>query len=175
MVPAGIAIGVLVGAKKEDGSKKKEKKEKKEKSSTAKDFKLIAGSRDGKLCFQYKFVWLLIWLLTEVKLTICSALRSTQDTLETIASMLERAANTFNWTIPFASRVLASLLIIISVVLYLVPIRLLLSLWGINKICRKLVQPGFVDNNEVVDFLSRMPSNPQHAQLSNRPYEPKSE
>lgn len=47
MVPAGIAIGVLVGAKKEEGSKKKEKKEKKEKSSTAKDFKLIASSRDG--------------------------------------------------------------------------------------------------------------------------------
>ena len=47
----------------------------------------------------------------------------------------------------------------------------LMSHWSdkfLFQICRKLVQPGFIDNNEVLDFLSRQPSNPQLLQLNNK-------
>ena len=45
MIPAGLAIGVFIGAPKNDGDVKKDKKEKK--STTKSDFRIIAGSREG--------------------------------------------------------------------------------------------------------------------------------
>ena len=39
------------------------------------------------------------------------------------------------------------------------------------KICRRLVQPGFINNNEVMDFLSRQPSDPELRQLENEKVE----
>ena len=47
MIPFGLAIGVLIGAPKAVDEKKKDKKKEKKSSSTAKDFKLIASSREG--------------------------------------------------------------------------------------------------------------------------------
>jgi hypothetical protein len=146
MVPFGLAIGIIAAkfSKDKEEISKKEKKEEKS-PSAAKDFKLIAQSKD--------------------------ALRSTQDTLEMIASNLERLRNTFKWKIPFSCYVLSTAVIVISIVLFFIPIRILLSLWGINKICRRLVQPGFVNNNEILDFLSRQPSDPQYKRMKNEPVE----
>ena len=31
-------------------------------------------------------------------------------------------------------------------------------LWGINKFSRQLIMPGTVPNNELLDFLSRVPN-----------------
>ena len=30
-------------------------------------------------------------------------------------------------------------------------------MWGINKFTKKLIRPDFVPNNELLDFLSRVP------------------
>ena len=57
-----------------------------------------------------------------------------QETLETVASYLERAQNTFKWKLPFSSIVLLIAVSIITLVLYSVPLRTLLSVWGINKV-----------------------------------------
>ena len=62
------------------------------------------------------------------------AIRSTQETLEGVAKFLERAANTFSWEIPFSCYVLIVVFFIITIVLYFVPLRLLLSVWGTNKV-----------------------------------------
>lgn len=43
------------------------------------------------------------------------------------------------------------------VVLYFIPIRYLLMLWGTNKFLRRLLRPHSVPNNELLDLLSRVP------------------
>lgn len=35
--------------------------------------------------------------------------------------------------------------------------RFLVIVWGINKFSKKLFRPNYVPNNEVLDFLSRVP------------------
>jgi hypothetical protein len=37
--------------------------------------------------------------------------------------------------------------------------RVLLLLWGINKFTKKLIRPWAINNNELVDFISRVPDN----------------
>jgi len=44
---------------------------------------------------------------------------------------------------------------------YWVPLRYVVLLWGINKFTKKLRKPNFIPNNELLDFLSRCPSNQQ--------------
>lgn len=44
-----------------------------------------------------------------------------------------------------------------SVVLYYIPVRYLVMMWGVNKFSRKLLRPHSMVNNEVLDFLSRVP------------------
>ena len=38
-------------------------------------------------------------------------------------------------------------------------LRVLLILWGINKFLKKLIKPWAVNNNELADFISRVPDN----------------
>ena len=35
--------------------------------------------------------------------------------------------------------------------------RILIIIWGVNKITKKLVRPWATSNNELLDFLSRVP------------------
>ena len=37
--------------------------------------------------------------------------------------------------------------------------RVLLILWGTNKFLKKLIKPKAVNNNELADFISRVPDN----------------
>ena len=37
--------------------------------------------------------------------------------------------------------------------------RVLLILWGTNKFLKKLIKPWAVNNNELADFISRVPDN----------------
>jgi hypothetical protein len=43
--------------------------------------------------------------------------------------------------------------------LFFVLCRVLLLLWGINKFTKKLIRPWAINNNELVDFISRVPDN----------------
>ena len=47
MVPAGLALGVFVGAPKEADSEEKKKEKKDKKPAMKSDFRIIAGSREG--------------------------------------------------------------------------------------------------------------------------------
>ncbi|OWK08968.1 hypothetical protein Celaphus_00015167 [Cervus elaphus hippelaphus] len=40
------------------------------------------------------------------------------------------------------------------------------KVWGINKFTKKLRNPYAIDNNELLDFLSRVPSDVQKVQYS---------
>ncbi|CAH0552191.1 unnamed protein product [Brassicogethes aeneus] len=80
-----------------------------------------------------------------------------QNAIGKIASLLESVKNTFNFTVPYLSWIAISLLMIASVVLYLIPVRFLLMMWGTNKFLRRVLRPHAVPNNELLDLLSRIP------------------
>uniref|UniRef100_A0A8C5LZ91 Multiple C2 and transmembrane domain-containing protein 2 n=1 Tax=Leptobrachium leishanense TaxID=445787 RepID=A0A8C5LZ91_9ANUR len=87
-----------------------------------------------------------------------------QNILEEIACFGERIKNTFNWSVPFLSFLACSVLLVTTVLLYFIPIRYIILIWGINKFTKKLRNPYAIDNNEFMDFLSRVPSDVQKVQ-----------
>ncbi|XP_056638791.1 multiple C2 and transmembrane domain-containing protein isoform X6 [Diorhabda sublineata] len=80
-----------------------------------------------------------------------------QNAIGRIASLLEGVKNMFNFTIPYLSCIAIFLLIVATIVLYIMPIRYLLMLWGLNKFFRRILRPHSVPNNELLDLLSRIP------------------
>ncbi|XP_050928692.1 multiple C2 and transmembrane domain-containing protein 1 isoform X2 [Lates calcarifer] len=86
---------------------------------------------------------------------------SVQSALDEVASYGERIKNTVNWTVPFLSWLSITALCLATFLLYLVPLRYLVLVWGVNKFTKKLRDPYMIDNNELLDFLSRVPSDVQ--------------
>uniref|UniRef100_A0A4W3H6Z8 Multiple C2 and transmembrane domain containing 2 n=2 Tax=Callorhinchus milii TaxID=7868 RepID=A0A4W3H6Z8_CALMI len=86
---------------------------------------------------------------------------SGQNILDTIASFGERIKNVFIWSVPFLSKLACFVLAICTIVLYFVPVRYLLLIWGMHKFTKKLRNPYTIDNNELLDFISRVPSDIQ--------------
>ncbi|XP_055009345.1 multiple C2 and transmembrane domain-containing protein 1 isoform X3 [Boleophthalmus pectinirostris] len=97
---------------------------------------------------------------------------SVQNALDEVASFGERIKNTINWTVPFLSWLAITALCLATVLLYLIPLRYLVLAWGINKFTKKLRDPYMIDNNEVLDFLSRVPSDVQVMQYRELKVEP---
>uniref|UniRef100_A0A672R4L1 C2 domain-containing protein n=1 Tax=Sinocyclocheilus grahami TaxID=75366 RepID=A0A672R4L1_SINGR len=75
-------------------------------------------------------------------------------------------AHTFNWSVPFLSNLAFLVLIMATVITYFIPVRYIVLLWGIHKFTKKLRSPYAIENNEVMDFLSRVPSDVQMAQYT---------
>nr|XP_033773573.1 multiple C2 and transmembrane domain-containing protein 1 isoform X2 [Geotrypetes seraphini] len=89
---------------------------------------------------------------------------SVQSVLDEVASIGERIKNTFNWTVPFLSWLAIAALCVFTVLLYFIPLRYIVLVWGINKFTKKIRSPYMIDNNELLDFLSRVPSDVQVVQ-----------
>ncbi|XP_023285470.1 multiple C2 and transmembrane domain-containing protein 2 isoform X1 [Seriola lalandi dorsalis] len=89
-----------------------------------------------------------------------------QNLLDEIASFGERIKNTFNWSVPFLSSLALLIFVIAAILTYYIPVRYIVLLWGINKFTKKLRNPYSIDNNEVLDFLVRVPSDVQKVQYS---------
>ncbi|XP_074712136.1 multiple C2 and transmembrane domain-containing protein 1 isoform X2 [Strix uralensis] len=87
-----------------------------------------------------------------------------QNILDEVASFGERIKNTFNWTVPFLSWLAIVALSVFTIILYFIPLRYIVLVWGINKFTKKLRSPYAIDNNELLDFLSRVPSDVQVVQ-----------
>ncbi|XP_044745710.1 multiple C2 and transmembrane domain-containing protein-like isoform X2 [Coccinella septempunctata] len=83
--------------------------------------------------------------------------QSVQNAIGKIASLLESVKNTFNFTVPYLSWIAITMLLAATVVLYFIPMRYLLMLWGTNKFLRRILRPHAVPNNELMDLLSRVP------------------
>ncbi|XP_055243131.1 multiple C2 and transmembrane domain-containing protein 1 isoform X10 [Gorilla gorilla gorilla] len=90
---------------------------------------------------------------------------SVQNILDEVASFGERIKNTFNWTVPFLSWLAIVALCVFTAILYCIPLRYIVLIWGINKFTKKLRSPYAIDNNELLDFLSRVPSDVQVVQF----------
>ncbi|XP_071209991.1 multiple C2 and transmembrane domain-containing protein 1 isoform X4 [Salvelinus alpinus] len=89
---------------------------------------------------------------------------SVQNALDEVASYGERIKNTFNWTVPFLSWLAIVALCVATVLIYYIPLRYIVLAWGVNKFTKKLRDPYNIDNNELLDFLSRVPSDIQVVQ-----------
>uniref|UniRef100_A0A0N5A7A4 Multiple C2 and transmembrane domain-containing protein 1 n=1 Tax=Parastrongyloides trichosuri TaxID=131310 RepID=A0A0N5A7A4_PARTI len=88
-----------------------------------------------------------------------------QEAIHYIVSLMERIMNTFNFSVPYLSLLGTVSLLVISIILYFIPIRWIIMIWGINKFTKKLRNPHFIPNNELLDFLSRVPSNSEKVGL----------
>ncbi|XP_050966039.1 multiple C2 and transmembrane domain-containing protein 1 isoform X4 [Labeo rohita] len=97
---------------------------------------------------------------------------SVQNALDEVASYGERIKNTFNWTVPFLSWLAIVALCAATLVVYFIPLRYIVLAWGVNKFTKKLRDPYSIDNNELLDFLSRMPSDVQVVQYRELKVEP---
>lgn len=89
-----------------------------------------------------------------------------QNVLEEIANIGERVKNIFNWSVPFVSCLACLVLFVATSLLYFIPLRYLVLIWGVNKFTKKLRNPYNIDNNEILDFLKRVPSDVQKVQYS---------
>ncbi|XP_076595625.1 multiple C2 and transmembrane domain-containing protein 2 isoform X2 [Chaetodon auriga] len=89
-----------------------------------------------------------------------------QNLLDEIACVGERIKNTFNWSVPFLSSLAFLVFAIATIITYYIPLRYIVLIWGINKFTKKLRNPYSIDNNEVLDFLTRVPSDVQKVQYS---------
>ncbi|KAK1892444.1 Multiple C2 and transmembrane domain containing protein 1, partial [Dissostichus eleginoides] len=86
---------------------------------------------------------------------------SVQNALDEVASYGERIKNTFNWTVPFLSWLAIVAFGAATILIYYIPLRYIVLAWGVNKFTKKLRDPYTIDNNELLDFLSRVPSDVQ--------------
>ncbi|XP_028968713.1 multiple C2 and transmembrane domain-containing protein 1 [Galendromus occidentalis] len=93
-----------------------------------------------------------------------------QNVLGQAASLGERVKNTFNFSVTFLSWLAVIALCVASLLLYLVPLRYIILAWGINKFTKKLRNPDVIPNNELLDFLSRVPDNEER--INNRELKP---
>ncbi|XP_064807974.1 multiple C2 and transmembrane domain-containing protein 2-like isoform X2 [Oncorhynchus masou masou] len=89
-----------------------------------------------------------------------------QHILDEIACIGERVKNTFNWSVPFLSCLACLVLFVATAALYYIPLRYIIFIWGINKFTKKLRNPYAIDNNEILDFIKRVPSDVQKVQYS---------
>ena len=90
-----------------------------------------------------------------------------QEGLGFAASNLESISNVFNFTFPFLSFLGLVITILVTLLLFILPMRWLLVgvyvlrtillVWGVNKITKKVVRPWASASNELLDFLSRVP------------------
>ncbi|XP_047735866.1 multiple C2 and transmembrane domain-containing protein isoform X2 [Hyalella azteca] len=80
-----------------------------------------------------------------------------QNAIGFIASTQESIKNTFNFSVPLLSWMMVFALMCVALVLYYVPLRALVFVVGVNKFLKNLLRPNAINNNELVDFLSRVP------------------
>ncbi|XP_051539062.1 multiple C2 and transmembrane domain-containing protein 1-like isoform X4 [Myxocyprinus asiaticus] len=97
---------------------------------------------------------------------------SVQNALDEVASYGERIKNTLNWTVPFLSWLAIVALCAATLLIYFIPLRYIVLAWGVNKFTKKLRDPYSIDNNELLDFLSRVPSDVQVVQYQELKLDP---
>ena len=96
------------------------------------------------------------WVVRPLKSTF---LAQVQKTLGLLAHVLESIGNVFNFSVPFISWMALLIFTVVTLLLYYVNLRYIIIGWGMNKFSKKLLRPNAINNNELVDFISRVPDN----------------
>ena len=86
---------------------------------------------------------------------------SIQEGLGRVADTAESVQNIFNFAVPVMSHTVLLLLICLTLLLYLVPPRILLIAWIINKFRKGLRRrrSGKNSDSKILNFLSKVPTN----------------
>ena len=84
-----------------------------------------------------------------------------QDWLGTGAHLLESLQNLADFSVPFLSCLTVAGIIFATLLLIFVPLRLLIMLWGAEKLTKRLINPEAEFNNEIGNLLSRVPDHEQ--------------
>lgn len=82
-----------------------------------------------------------------------------KNSIDYMVSVFERIKNLTNFTVPYLTYLAISVLILSSVAFYFIPVKYLFMALGIYKFTRKLLNPKRVPNNDLLDFISRVPDN----------------
>ena len=96
---------------------------------------------------------------------IFSTVEGIQAGLNNAASIGEKLGHIGQWKNPLISLNCMVILLAAGVILIFVSLRLLIIFWGLNKFRKFYFQPNLVDNNELEDLLSRVPSFPEIEEL----------
>ena len=80
-----------------------------------------------------------------------------QETVGVVTSHLESAQHLLDCRIPFLSLLAAAALLLLTSLLAILPLRVIILAWGVNKLTKKLIRPWSQSSNELLDFLSRVP------------------
>ncbi|XP_045760811.1 multiple C2 and transmembrane domain-containing protein-like isoform X1 [Maniola jurtina] len=80
-----------------------------------------------------------------------------KNAIDYVVSLLERIKNLVNFSVPYLSYLVIITLIASSIALYLIPINYLFMALGLYKFTRKFLNPARVPNNDLLDFISRVP------------------
>ncbi|OWA52050.1 Multiple C2 and transmembrane domain-containing protein 1 [Hypsibius exemplaris] len=83
-------------------------------------------------------------------------LRTMQNILGFLADLCERMYNMVHFTVPWLSYYAMIVCTVVAIILYLIPLRVILLIWGVHKFTKKLRNPNALGNNEILDFLSRV-------------------
>uniref|UniRef100_A0A7N9AP80 Multiple C2 domains, transmembrane 2a n=1 Tax=Mastacembelus armatus TaxID=205130 RepID=A0A7N9AP80_9TELE len=118
----------------------------------------LVSAEDSELSTEKRGLMDKIYMVQEVVLAV-------QNILEEVANIGERIKNIFNWSVPFLSCLTCIVLFVSTALLYFIPLRYIVLIWGINKFTKKLRNPYAIDNNEILDFLKRVPSDVQKVRV----------
>ncbi|XP_075982654.1 multiple C2 and transmembrane domain-containing protein-like isoform X2 [Anticarsia gemmatalis] len=80
-----------------------------------------------------------------------------KDGIDYVVSLLQRIKNLFKFAVPYLSFLVMTVLVVASIGLYLIPINYVFMAIGIYKFTRKYLNPDRVPNNDILDFISRIP------------------
>ena len=95
--------------------------------------------------------------LNKIMQMVHEAFPMIQNCLGQVASYSEKIKNTLNFSIPMLSKLAIITLFIISIFLMIVDVRTFIMIIGSVKFIKNLIHPGIESNNELIDFLSRVP------------------
>ncbi|CAG9782990.1 unnamed protein product [Diatraea saccharalis] len=90
--------------------------------------------------------------LQEMTLTITGG-------VEYSVSLVERVHNLARFKVPFLSYLTMILLVVSSIGFYLIPFNYMMMAFGIYKFTRKYLNPNRTLNNDLLDFITRVPDN----------------
>ncbi|XP_026727345.1 multiple C2 and transmembrane domain-containing protein-like isoform X3 [Trichoplusia ni] len=80
-----------------------------------------------------------------------------KDGIDFIVSLLQRVKNLFKFAVPYLSYLVMTALIAATVAIYIIPINYIFMALGIYKFMRKVLYPDRIPNNDILDFISRIP------------------
>lgn len=80
-----------------------------------------------------------------------------KDGIDYVVSLLQRVKNLFKFAVPYLSYLVMTVLFAAAIAFYIIPVNYIFMALGIYKFMRKVLNPDRIPNNDILDFISRIP------------------